>query len=575
MSINSPGGSPALENVTDEMDLTNMQIQIDDQLYDIQSMQTDNRFMGCDLPEIEPYVPSGFVDETCAPNLNIIKNDLEQNIKNVRSSNKKSTDHNQTNHGNTTPKNTLRNDNQRIDTTKENNQQKEINLFSPFAKGPYQVYVQKKDIDQSTLTPLNVGKILNNKKIKGIKLIKKIGRKRIAVEFETGQDANNFTKQVEHEMKDYAAFIPSHLVTCEGLIRVDKDMDEEEILNNLKTRQNNVKRVRRLNKRNKESETIEYIPTVWVIVTFEGTILPKYVSIYEVRLEVNLYVKNIVICNNCFKFGHIGKNCNSRQKCRKCGEISHKLEECTEGNQKCANCKGEHSPLDPKCAEHIKQKRIKELMATYNISFFEAMEKMDPNKKSNETQSENREYSNIRKNPMEFPELKNRKENNKDFISNNEEVVSPPTKISKNFSFAKATQKSKNQHNYENRYNFNRETLSCFNAPLQNLLPLRPIINSSKLINKDEIKRKNPYPNNRSQMKRGYMDTNLAETRNDNKESHSSDKLEISIDNIIHTLKKYESPSYYYSTKLKQLKEQIKEYFKNYGSESESEQSEY
>ncbi|OXU25016.1 hypothetical protein TSAR_012244 [Trichomalopsis sarcophagae] len=58
-------------------------------------------------------------------------------------------------------------------------------------------------------------------------------------------------------------------------------------------------------------------------------------------------------------FGHVKDNCNSKSKCKHCGETNHSVTiHCPEADSppSCANCNGSHFPIYPECPFKIKQK---------------------------------------------------------------------------------------------------------------------------------------------------------------------------------------------------------------------------
>nr|XP_049461211.1 defective chorion-1 protein, FC106 isoform-like [Anopheles coluzzii] len=60
---------------------------------------------------------------------------------------------------------------------------------------------------------------------------------------------------------------------------------------------------------------------------------------------------DVTQCKNCFRFGHGKNNCSMKARCMKCGD-EHLSNQCSKelGNQRiCANCQGNHSPLNHNC----------------------------------------------------------------------------------------------------------------------------------------------------------------------------------------------------------------------------------
>ena len=66
---------------------------------------------------------------------------------------------------------------------------------------------------------------------------------------------------------------------------------------------------------------------------------------------------SVTQCFNCQSFGHLAKNCRSKQECLICGE-SHSHKGCPNKEArkpKCANCKGPHVASYKGCPEYKKQ----------------------------------------------------------------------------------------------------------------------------------------------------------------------------------------------------------------------------
>lgn len=80
--------------------------------------------------------------------------------------------------------------------------------------------------------------------------------------------------------KGFQAFVPKHLVQCRGVVRIDKEITDEEIKENTKIQDKKLIEVKRINKRVTKNGEIEYVPTVWVLLTINGATLPRSATIY-------------------------------------------------------------------------------------------------------------------------------------------------------------------------------------------------------------------------------------------------------------------------------------------------------
>lgn len=246
------------------------------------------------------------------------------------------------------------------------------NEYAPFMVGPFQVFVQAPLNDTSYISPLMVGRKISQNGVQGVVMVKKVGRKKCSVEFGNYEQANSFVKSGKSLFEGFDIFVPRHLISCMGVVRIDKFIEDEEF-GNIKSPYREIIATRRIKKGVRSEGKMEFVPTTWVVLTFLGTRLPKYVSLYDVRLEVSAYTRNVIMCSNCFLYGHVKGNCKSKEKCSKCASDRHRSDSCDAVELFCCHCKETgHNALDKSCPEHLKQKSIKNLMVTHNITFFEA-----------------------------------------------------------------------------------------------------------------------------------------------------------------------------------------------------------
>ncbi|KAG5891507.1 hypothetical protein JTB14_014431 [Gonioctena quinquepunctata] len=128
---------------------------------------------------------------------------------------------------------------------------------------------------------------------------------------------------------------------------------------------------RRLNKRehNKIKDTVEYVPDEKVLLTFQGEKIPESIQFDYVELRVQVYKSPVLQCTNCLRYGHTKKQCRSKIRCPKCTE-EHEETEFQKQVPKCIYCGLEHTALDGKCKERERQKKIKEIIAYNNKSYY-------------------------------------------------------------------------------------------------------------------------------------------------------------------------------------------------------------
>lgn len=124
----------------------------------------------------------------------------------------------------------------------------------------------------------------------------------------------------------------------------------------------------------KEDGTRHYLPTKTILVIFRASVLPQYISINHVRIPVEPYEQNVLLCYNCFRYGHLHKQCKGNIRCLNC-QKQHNINECENPKiPKCFYCDGEHFTNEiKKCPEFNRQKSVKKLMTDQNMSYSEAI----------------------------------------------------------------------------------------------------------------------------------------------------------------------------------------------------------
>lgn len=262
--------------------------------------------------------------------------------------------------------------------------------------GPFIVYVEDNKSDfKGSLNAIKVGGIIlaefpesDNK----IKNISSIGKNRVKIICADSEQANSLIESPSLLKYNLIAYIPTFLVYKRGVIRgVCKDYSEESLKNiirpfdsNLKFEVQEVKRIKRkLSSTERErmgmtnistSTQDDLVPTQSIIVDFKANSLPKYVVMNRVRCEVEPYIQKVLLCYNCFRFGHIGKQCKSSIRCLLCGD-KHNKEKCDKliTHNKCLNCQGGHLTTQLNlCPEFKRQKNIKTAMSQSSLSYNEA-----------------------------------------------------------------------------------------------------------------------------------------------------------------------------------------------------------
>ncbi|KAG5870621.1 hypothetical protein JTB14_028545 [Gonioctena quinquepunctata] len=230
-----------------------------------------------------------------------------------------------------------------------------IKTYDRLDTPPYITIVESTDKNIGSLHPMKVGRILRNSGVGGIDKITRKGRNKIGIEFINHITANNFTRNGVLQEQEWEAYIPITLVSCKGIIRdVDLDADMDNIVKYAKSACK-ILAARRLNKRehNKTKDTVKYAPDDKVLLRFRGKRYLKVYSLTTWNLEskytrVQYYNAQIVYVTD------IQKSSAEKQV------------------PKCIYCRLEHTALDRNCKERERQKKIKEIIAYNNKSYYEA-----------------------------------------------------------------------------------------------------------------------------------------------------------------------------------------------------------
>ncbi|KAK9712741.1 Endonuclease-reverse transcriptase [Popillia japonica] len=159
-----------------------------------------------------------------------------------------------------------------------------------------------------------------------------------------------------------------------GIIKyVDTSLSEKELLELISPVFGEIIEVLSVKRFTKKIDSDKYLPTSTIMVTFRGQKLPSQVAICKVACAVEPYVQRVIQCFNCLRYGHVSKQCRSEIRCKKCGD-NHHSDKCQSFTPlACIFCKGSHNATDHKiCPEYKKQRAIKQLMATENISYKDA-----------------------------------------------------------------------------------------------------------------------------------------------------------------------------------------------------------
>ncbi|XP_023216844.1 uncharacterized protein LOC111619370 [Centruroides sculpturatus] len=113
------------------------------------------------------------------------------------------------------------------------------------------------------------------------------------------------------------------------------------------------------------------IPTKHLIVTFDKTTLPSFITAGYLRCPVRPYIPNSLRCFKCQRFGHSQTSCRGKSVCAQCGMEDHNSTEC-KSTSCCVNCKDAHLSYSRKCPAWQREKEVQRIKTVNNISYTEA-----------------------------------------------------------------------------------------------------------------------------------------------------------------------------------------------------------
>lgn len=310
----------------------------------------------------------------------------------------------------------------------EQQKQRTTFLYSNTDAGPYHVYVESNKPEfNGKLNGIKVGEIIykllpevDNK----IKQIESVGRNRIRVVFKDYKNANILIQsQNLRNQFSLDAYIPQFLLHRIGVIkRIQSDISEEYLKTRIKPFDMHcnftIANVHRIHRKQNDRETKEYLPTTSVIVTFKSQQLPKYVSINHVIHSVEPYIQKVVLCYNCYRYGHTGSQCKSNSRCQKCHE-NHNTSKCENviAETKCFYCSGNHLTSNfEMCPEFKRQKLIKVCMSESNLSYRDASLKVPKKTYASVTTVNIESYIQNNTQPAHLPSTKNINKRIKDHV---------------------------------------------------------------------------------------------------------------------------------------------------------------
>lgn len=227
-----------------------------------------------------------------------------------------------------------------------------------------------------------LAKILQQNNINNIIKVKYFSSTKMILSFDKETSADQFVQCKAFSELDWKCHKTSEVGVSYGVIKnMDLDLIEEELLKVLSS-PIEIMSAKRLNRRNSEVSTTQtnlttsepgtaqWITSESIRLGFKGTSVPTHVFIHGMRIKVDSFVFPVTQCGCCWKFGHTTKFCPSKKiVCPKCTK-NH--ENCESTTFVCVNCRGPHMAMKKLCPVFKKERRIRELMSEFNVTYRKA-----------------------------------------------------------------------------------------------------------------------------------------------------------------------------------------------------------
>lgn len=254
-------------------------------------------------------------------------------------------------------------------------QKKTVYNYKNTDLGPFMIYIENSQ-NSDKFNYFKIARDIYNLKLNDVKKITIKGRNKLGIEFINFNTANKMLNNEILLKKGYNIFIPFNYALCKGIVRnIDITVSDQELFDCTRS-PFKISEIKRLNRRvlNHVDKSVQYEPTGTILFTFEGTLLPRFVNIFGLSFPVSTYIPPVTQCYTCLLYGHTRLQCKGKKKCFTCTE-NHEEDTTPESecNIKCWHCDSiTHKSNDKKCPEYNRQKSIKYLMATENLSFYDA-----------------------------------------------------------------------------------------------------------------------------------------------------------------------------------------------------------
>lgn len=157
------------------------------------------------------------------------------------------------------------------------------------------------------------------------------------------------------------------VITCQEL----KNMADSEIQDEMKTQR--VTKVEHIQRKDGDLK----VNTAAIVLTIDTVNPPSHVYLGFKRFPCRPYLPRPARFFQCFKFGHIGKDCVIPDRiCRNFGHIEHDKIDKNKIAQ-CTNCNGNHSPTSRDCPVYLKEMEVIKTKVSERLTMREARRKVE------------------------------------------------------------------------------------------------------------------------------------------------------------------------------------------------------
>ncbi|KAF7994286.1 hypothetical protein HCN44_003376 [Aphidius gifuensis] len=236
-------------------------------------------------------------------------------------------------------------------SSKSENPKNDIWKYSQHDKGPYIIFLKKKERTEKPISILEVCRLMKTLGLHYKSISNENNKWTWKITFDSKYTANMLLTDQRVAEKGYRAFITQGLLFRKIVLRdIPTDIPKDELKKELMIDDGRIEiqDIYRLQRKNHKKELV---PTESVCVTIRSRELPRDINMWRAKLSFQPYIQT------------------PEAKCLHCGKQVH--ETCQDVSN-CINCGGPHKTLDNSCLKVQESKEIDKIRAYDNVSYLEA-----------------------------------------------------------------------------------------------------------------------------------------------------------------------------------------------------------